>query len=183
MDCLVSSMAVRAFNQRRAFSLIEVVIATAIVAVGVTTVLALLAALVKNSTHAGSSAGALALAPAIQTYLQRRADVDSLDRWVSDLPLASASTTGLRYVAARTGDQLRLLSEAEIEMPPRDQFYLIELGRFSGTAPLGYETGANHLAVHVTITWPFRTLTLDGLASEVPPDARDAITFNLGIMR
>ena len=162
------------------FSLVEVVIAVAVVALGLTAILGLLPGLSRQSADSTDTQTALGLPDALRLELSRRARGD-FDGFAASLPEMSADPeTGLRLVAAKNGGNLRSLDAAET--PAADQYFLVVVRRLTA-APLAYDPAAAYLAVNVLVAFPYRPLAPDGLAPASAVAARQSINFNLVLNR
>lgn len=146
-------------RERRAFSLLEVVLAVALVGGGVAVVLGLLPALLRNAVDSLATQTALRLADAIEVEL-RDSDGNFTER---------------QFVAAREGVDLRRLS---VESPARDQYFLVTVRPLAAGA-----LSRAPLAVNVTVAWPYRRLTPEGLEPASPAGVRQSLRFNLGVRR
>ena len=159
------------------FSLVEVVLAVAIIAVGVTAVLELLPALGRQSRVAAETQTALRLTDAVRLELVRRA-AENFSGLAGSIPVMTADpTAGLQLVAARDGSALHWLSADSATA--RDQYFLLTVRRF----PLAFDPAADCLAVEVLIAWPYRVPTPAGLLDPTNPRERETVSFNLGLNR
>jgi prepilin-type N-terminal cleavage/methylation domain-containing protein len=168
-------------RRRRAFSLVEVVIAVAVVAVGTVTILALLPGIARRSTDSQDAQVALRLPDAVTYELRAQAVQRGFDGLAATVGvMSSGADEGLLLVAARDGSQVRLFNGAE--SPARDQHYLIEVRRF-GAGDLAYSAGSAVLPLNVRVSWPYRQFTPEGLMPVTPVADRQTVSFNLGIGR
>lgn len=180
----------------RAFSLLEVVVATGILAV-------ILVALLGSFGPAVRSAGAVAdaqvaarLAGNIQIELERLQAGLGLDGLAAAVPPAG-SATSLQLVATRDGQRLlradgpapaadRALNDPALPgIAWRDRYFLNEVTR---QVDLPYVPGAGFLAVSVRVTWPYRlpvgpptpgtTNPAADPSREVPDNERRCMVFN-----
>lgn len=171
----------RQLHSKRAFSLIEVVIAIAVVAGAVVVILGLLSQLAKQAGRADDTQTALRMPDAVAVELRALVAQRGFDAVATSAPIMSTATDeGLLLVAARDGSQVRVLTAGE--SPAREQYFLIELRRFP-SAPLAYSTSAAAVALNVRITWPYRVLTPTGLTNIVSFTERQQVNFNLAINR
>lgn len=160
-----------------AFSLIEVVIAVAIFAGAVTVLLALLASTLRDSSDAADVQTALRLPGAVEVTLREIAAREGLPALAARIPVMDASADrGLLLVATHEGEFVRLAGGTQI----RGEYFLVDVRRF-GADPLTFATGRTVLPLRVRVSWPYRVLTPDGLAAPVAFDARQHVTFNLGL--
>ena len=171
-------------RQRYGFSLIEVVLAIGIFALGVTVILGLLPVLARQSAVSADALSALSLPDAVRVELQRVVAIGGLDALAGQAsPLAVPWPATLTLVATREGARMHTLN---YQPPPvagqigeDQQYFLIEACRFN-QAPLAFDSNAPVLALHLRVSWPYRT---PGSAGAVAFAARDQITFNLAIRR
>ncbi|MBI2515404.1 MAG: prepilin-type N-terminal cleavage/methylation domain-containing protein [Opitutae bacterium] len=146
---------------RCAFSLIEVVIAVGIFALAVTTALALLPALTRQSGDTTDALTAQRLPDRIRVELQRLATSGGFDALANRVPVMTAPLTGgLELAAAHDGAKLHsvgylppALSE---QLPLAEQYFAVEVWRFA-QPPLAYDSSAAVLALYVRVSWPYRT--------------------------
>ena len=165
----------------RAFSLLEVALAVAIVAGAVVVILALLLQLGKQAARSEETHVALRLPDAVATELRALATQRGFDALAVGIAVMSAAADeGLLLVAARDGSQVRLLSAGE--SPPREQYFLIEIRRFPA-APLAYSASGAVLPLSVRVSWPYRSLTPAGLTDAAPFAERQSVNFNLPLNR
>lgn len=171
------SIRVHSWFRLSAFSLIEVVIAVAIFAGAVTVLLALLASTLRDSSDAADVQTALRLPGAVEVALREIAAREGLPALAGHIPVMDVSADrGLLLVATREGEFVRLAGDTQI----RGEYFLIDVRRF-GAGPLAFATERTVLPLQVRVSWPYRVLTPDGLAAPVAYDARQHVTFNLGL--
>jgi len=169
---------------RRAFSLVEVVIAVGLFATAVAVVLALLPALVGQTAAAGESLVAQRLPDPLRLELQRLATSGGFDALAARAPLAATPLNeGLAFVASRDGARLHALdyippTEAET-LPEAEQFFLIEVWKFP-SGPLAYVPNSAVLPLTVRVSWPYRA---PGSAVVVTAASRSQLTFNTALLR
>jgi prepilin-type N-terminal cleavage/methylation domain-containing protein len=162
------------------FSLVEVVIAVAIFAAGVTTIIALLPALARQAKDAQEAQMALRLPDAVRLELQRLALERGFDALASSIAAMDGThDVGLLLVAARGSADVRVLAS---ESPSRDQYFLLELRRYPN-GQLTYDASAEFLALNVRASWPYRALLPDGLSAATAPADRQQVDFSVVIQR
>lgn len=169
---------------RRAFSLVEVVIAVGLFATAVAVVLALLPALVGQTAAAGESLVAQRLPDPLRLELQRLATSGGFNALAARAPLAATPLSGgLAFVASRDGARLHALDylppTAAETLPEADQFFLIEVWKFP-SAPLAYDPNGAVLPLMVRVSWPYRT---PGSVVVVTASSRSQLTFNTALLR
>jgi len=164
-----------------AFSLIEVVIAVAIFAGAVTVLLALLASTLRDSSDAADIQTALRLPGAVEVALREAVAREGLPALAARIPLMDAAADrGYLLVATREGEFVRPAGAAPGGTRARSEYFLIDVRRFTA-GPLAFDSARTVLPVQVRVTWPYRTLTPDGLAAPVAFGERRQVTFNLGL--
>lgn len=174
------------FRRRRfsGFSLLEVIIAIGIFAVGVSAILGLLPALSRQAGRSADTLNAMHLGDALRIELQRMAAAGGFDALAAETkPLTAPLSDTCQLVAMREGLRLHALNfqpppEAE-QFEESGRYFLIEVWRFNETM-LAYESGDAALALHVRVSWPFR---IPGATAPVPAAERESITFNLALHR
>lgn len=166
---------------RRAFSLIEVVIAVGLMAVGVVAMLGLLAGMSRQTTDADDLQTATQMAGAISSELTGLARQRGFDGLATGVPVMTPGVDqGLLFVAARDGTDLRLLTAGELA--GRDQYFLIEVRRFPA-GPLGYVPDSAVLPLSVRVSWPYRAGGPGALAVVVPFGERQQFNFSITVSR
>jgi hypothetical protein len=152
-----------------------------IFASAIVVLLALLPGTLRESADAADSQMAAGLPDAIRIELERTARQRGLDALAAAVPMMGATgESGDLWVATRAGTAVRLLAAGE--SPLQDQYFLIELRRFSG-GQLAYDPAAAFLALHVQLSWPYRRLTPEGLSAAVPREQRQQVGFTLVLNR
>lgn len=148
---------------RRAFSLVEVVVAVGLVAASLVAVLGLLAATTHSAAELSDAQGGASLDGSVQGELERLKDSLGL-AGLSRLVPPGGSTTPLRLVGTRDGLRVRCVDPADPAanrslcdpalpgIANRDRYSLIELTRLPE-----WETGADSgfVAVCARCTWPY----------------------------
>lgn len=163
-----------------AFSLIEVILAVAICAGAVVTIIALLPMLARDAGDAADLRAAQQLPGTLGVELRRIATVRGFDALATVVPtLSTPLADGLALVGARDGVRLKLASELAGEPAPDDQYFLIEVYRFSQPT-LAYVPGGEVLPLHVRVSWPFR---VRGAGTVTPRQERRSCGFMLAIHR
>jgi hypothetical protein len=171
----------RAHFRFPAFSLVEVVIAVAIFAGAVTVLFALLASTLRDSSDAADVQTALRLPAAVEVALREIAAREGLSALAGRIPTMDASADrGYLLVATREGEFVRAPGKASGGTQQRSEYFLIDVHRFTG-GPLAFDAARNVLPLQVRVSWPYRTLTPDGLAAPVASGERRHVTFNLGL--
>lgn len=157
---------------RKGFSLIEVVIAIAVVAGGLAVILALLPTLMRNAESAAEAHIALRLPDAVHAALKQeiRGDFASF--------AAGIRSDGLDLVAEKNGSNVRRVDA--IDDPVRSRHFLIEV-RGVDSGELAYNDGDAVLVMHVTVSWPYQALAGAELLPVSDETDRQTITFNLGL--
>lgn len=163
------------------FTLIEVVIATGIFAVAVTTVVALLSALTRQSGASREALTAQHLPEAVQIELRRLTDGD-FNGFAGSVPVMTAPlANGFSLVATREGNRLHAAAHpppvAALQVPQAERYFLVELWRFN-QPPLSYDGTAAFLAVHVRISWPYYN---PGSPAPTPFTERNQFTFTASV--
>lgn len=158
-------------QRRSGFSLVEVVIAVGVFALGVGTILGLLPGILREQEAAGATLTAVRMPDGIQSELRRIAGGN-----LEGLRAQLASDEALRLVADRGGSDLRVWSSGD----EREQFFLVELFRFSEASGLGSMPAA--VAVKARVSWPFRVGVGMGRV-ETPVGQRESVEFNLVLNR
>src|SRR5688572_13103503 len=142
---------------RRAFSLVEVVIAVGIFAGSIVVILSLLPSLLKQSADSADRLVAQRMTDGVRTELERVATSMGFDSLASAVPVMSVPLeNGRAWVATVLGQRIEPETGAGSGgIGTDEQYFLIELWRFS-TPPLGYDPGAAMLPLYVRISWPYR---------------------------
>ncbi len=167
---------------RSAFSLIEVVLAVGITAVAVVVIIGLLSGLTRQSVEAEDTQTALRLPEAVTVELKALATQQGFDNLAGSIAVMSAATDeGLLLVAARDGSQLRRFVTGE--SPAREQYFLIEVRKFSSASSLAYNSAMAVLPLNIRVSWPYRQRTPNGLTAVLPLAGRQNVNFNLAINR
>ncbi len=166
---------------RRAFTLIEVVVALGLLAGTVVTLLALRGSNTRAAADVADHYRAAQLADAIDLELRRLRDRplaegqrDKLEA-LSVLIPPDGSDRALRLVAPREGSRAIRESDADdpvTGLPVRDRYYLITVRQQA--APLAYTAGAGYLAVAATLQWPFQIPAGPGEADAATADLTQA---------
>jgi prepilin-type N-terminal cleavage/methylation domain-containing protein len=162
------------------FSLIEVVVAVAVFAIAVVSVLLVLPTLARQTSESADLLVVQGLPSAIRSEMKRLA-ASGFDAFAASLPvMMPAPTEGYRMVGARDGVRLTSLTADNGEVSESEHYFLIELWRFNAP-PLGFVGGQNGaLAVHVRVSWPYR---LPGAANATGLAEREQVTFAIAINR
>lgn len=167
---------------RRAFSLIEVIVAVAVFAGAVTVVLALLPGLTRRGTETADRLVAQQLPAALQTELRRLSSA-GFDALAAQAPLMGMPPEGgLAFVAARNGARLHARDyrpPAGARIAEDEQYFLVECWRF-GDGPLAYDPAQSALALAVRVSWPYRQ---PGSTAPTPSESRHEFLFTAGINR
>ncbi len=162
-------------SARSGFSLVEVVIAVGVFALGLGAILGLLPGLLREQETAEATLTALRMPDAVQSELRAMAggDVAALR---SQLAGEGETTSGLKLVAERNGSGLRAWSSDDV----REQYFMVELYQFPGDSLPAKMTTA--VAVRVRVSWPFR-VGLGGSRVETPAAQREGVEFNVVVNR
>lgn len=168
------------FTRRvRAFSLIEVVIATGLAAGAVLVIIGLLGRQSRQVRDADDQIVAAQLADGIRVELMRLARQQGFDALAAAIPVMSgAADEGLLLVADRAGTGLKPLLPGDPAGGGR--YFLAEIRRYPD-GPLAYDPAGAVLAVAVRITWPYQPEP--GATAAVPPSDRGRFNFSLAINR
>ena len=169
---------------RSGFSLIEVVIAVGVFAIAVTVMLAMLPALIRQSTDSADALAAQRLPDSLRVELQRIATVAGFNTLAGDAPVMGAPLlNGLEFVATRDASRAHSLTShpptATALIPSGEQYFLVEVWRFN-QAPLTFDPSATVLALYVRVSWPYRN---PGTGLPTALVARSQFTFNTSINR
>lgn len=169
---------------RRAFSLIEVILAVGIFAAAVVVTLAMLPALTRQSLETEDGLTTQRLPDAIRVELCRLAATGGFDTLVSTIqPMAAPMPATLSLVGSRDGSILQsenyLAPAAAALLPEAERYFLIEVWRFS-SGQLAYDATGAVLPVYVRVSWPYR---VPSTAATVAPSQRVQTDFTVAIMR
>lgn len=168
-------------GRRLAFSLIEVVIATALFAGAVTVLLALLASTLGDAADAADIQTALRLPGAIEVTLREMAAREGVSAFAARIPgFGAVADRGFLLVASREGDSVRTVDALGGGDAAADAYFLIDLCRFPA-GPLGFDAGRPVLPLQARVSWPYRVRTPEGLAAPVALAQRRTVTFNLAV--
>lgn len=167
---------------RRAFSLVEVVLAIGVFAGAVAVILSLLPALTRQSAVAADTLAAQRLPDALRIELQRLANTGGFDTLASRIPtMRDVESSGLAFVASRDAARLHardyLAPAGNEALPVGEQYFLVEVWRFPAP-PLAYPVEGAVLPVHVRVEWPYRAT--DGTET---PGNRATLAFSLALNR
>lgn len=167
-------------RNRDGFSLVEVVIAIAVLAVSVTGVLALLPIVTRQTSEASESLVAHGMAGAIEAELSGIAQREGWAALVAKLP-GAGNAAGLALVATRQGECIGAMETSVL--PATEQFFLIQLWKLDAVASGGGATGFESLAVQVKVAWPYRLPVGDGSTIETKAEVRASAQFLLSVRR
>ena len=157
------------FGRKRAFSLIEVVIAVGIFAVAVATILAMLPSTTKQAAGSRDIQTAARLPDAVRVELQRLAP--------NMAAFASFAASPRNLVATRDGTAVRVL-DADIT---REQYFLIEVAPFTDAA-LRYDAAKPILVLRIRVSWPYQPMGPNGtLLPATEASNRDQFSFNISL--
>jgi|GEM_PF-3513693 len=162
-------------STRAGFSLVEVVIAVGVFALGVGAILGLLPGVLREQERAEAALVALRMPDAIQSELRAIAggEVAGLR---ARLAGSEGETSGaLRLVANRDGE-VRAWSSGDVG----EQYFLVELYSFPGDSGPGRMTTA--VAIRARVSWPFRVGVGD-VRIETPEAQREKVEFNVVVAR
>ena len=157
---------------RSGFSLVEVVIAAGVFALGVGAILGLLPGLLREQQAAEGMLTALRMADGIQSELRTIAggDVAALRSQLAGA--RSETSSALKLVANRDGSGLRAWSSGD----EGEQYFLVELYSFPGDSVAGRLATA--VAVQAKVSWPFRGGVGESRI-ETPAAQRERVELNL----
>ena len=169
---------------RRAFSLIEVIIAVAVFAVAVVVILSLLPSLSRSAADSADALVAQSLPDSLRVELMRLANSGGFDALADRLPEMSAPLVdGLDFVAARDAGRVHsvdyLPPPAAGQVPEAARYFRVEAWRFN-QPPLRYDPASALLAVYVRVSWPYQN---PGAATATPLSARSQLTFTVSLNR
>jgi hypothetical protein len=167
-----------------AFSLVEVVLAVGIFAVAVTVILALLPALARQGGSSADSLVALRLPDAVNVELQRVASAGGFDALAAQAkPMSMPLPVTLQLVASHEADRIHSIDyqppSVTQQIAETEQYFLIEAWQFTQPT-LAYDPSGANLALHVRVSWPYRTA---GTMTATPLSERDFVTFCVVINR
>jgi len=170
--------------RRRAFSLVEVIIAVGVFSVAIMVILSLLPALSRSAADSADVLVAQSLPESVRVELSRLAANSGFDALANRLPVMAAPLAdGLPFVAARDA---RCLYSTDYLPPPAagrlqetEQYFLIEAWRFN-PLPLRFDPASAVLPVYVRISWPFQN---PGSSGATPMNARSQLTFTVSLNR
>ncbi len=169
----------RRFKFATGYSLIEVVLATGIVAVGVVTMLGLLAGMSRQLAEADEWQTAGRMPEAVAVELNGLARQMGLEGLAAAIPvMTTGETSGFLLVAGRDGSGIHPLVSGDTG--ERDAYFLIEVKRFPA-GDLAFSPESMVLPVNVRVSWPYRV----GLPEPrtVSPAERQHFFFNLAVVR
>jgi len=168
----------------RAFSLIEVIIAVGVFAVAVVVILALLPSMSRQAMDSADTLVAQSFPDSVRAELSRLAANGGFDALADRLPVMAAPLVdGLSLVAAR--DARRLYSPdylpppVAVQLPPAEQYFFVEVWRFS-QPPLRHDPTSAVLAAYVRVSWPYQ---IPGATGSTPLSARSQLTFTVALNR
>lgn len=171
----------RVFEMKRfiaAFSLVEVVISIGVLSAGVIVAFALIPALARDSAATADALSAQQLPDPLRVELTRLATVEGFGSFGNRIAIITPELeNGLQLVASKDALRVQLLEGSANAIEISDQYFLLECWRFAD-APLSFDPSKGYLALHVRVSWPFRT----GPSGAVTPlNARQQITFTKAI--
>ena len=166
----------------RAFSLVEVVIAVGLFALGITVMLALLPMLVRQGQESSDRLIAQRLPDAVQAELKRLA-AGGFDALAGEAPvMGSPLDNGLALVATHDGARL----QSRTYLPPtsgriaeEEQYFLVECWQFPDGV-LRYDGAQSSLALCVRVSWPYR---VPGAPGPTALAARHDLMFTVSLNR
>ncbi|MEO6002187.1 MAG: hypothetical protein ABIZ04_17635 [Opitutus sp.] len=164
---------------RRAFSLLEVVIAVAIVAGSLMVALAALPALLRQSAESADLQVAQRLPALIRLELERSAAAAGFDSLAAAIPVMGVPLQG-GHPCVVTADGLRIQTGVSpTSIAAEEAYFLVELWRFN-QVPLAFDAGAAVLPAYVRVSWPFH---VHGDSAETPVDSRSSYCFAISLAR
>lgn len=156
------------YGAGRGFSLIEVVLAIGILGVTLITVLALMTPLAREIREIEDRKRAMLTSTAVDLELSRLGYTYFVDTSTFQLRpdrrrinLVVRNDAGLASIAP-------VPAELAGALPPVEQYFLARVEVFPDDSELGFEQGDAHVALRVTMIWPFRD---PGLADRPFPAA------------
>lgn len=168
--------------RRTGFSLIEVIVAVALFAGAVVTILALLPGLTARGTETNDRLIAQQLPDALQAELRRLA-APGFDALAARAPvMGMPPMNGLAFVATRDGARLQArdyLPPSSGRMAESEQYFLVECWRFPEGA-LQFDAAQSNLALAVRVSWPHRQ---PGSTAPVAAELRHELMFTMSVNR
>lgn len=156
--------------KQRGFSLVEVIIAIAVVSTAVLIALSLLPILTRQTRESTDLQTVQRLTDLITLEMRRRSTGAGFDAFAAAIPVMAAPLmNGHAFVVSSDGG--KIASESESEIANDDQRFLVEMWRFA-EPPLRFDPNASVLAAYVRVSWPYR---IPG--SETPTAAKNRSTF------
>ncbi len=163
-------------SARAGFSLVEVVIAVGVFALGVGAILGLLPGLLREQQAAEGTLTAVRMADGIQSEL-RTITGGNIAVLRSQLAGAGSETSdALQLVANRDGSGLRAWSSGD----EGEQYFLVELYSFPEDSVAARLQAAE--AMRAKVSWPFRVGVGESRV-ETPVTQREWVEFNLVLSR
>ncbi len=173
---------IRHSQGRRAFSLMEVIIAAGLFGSAVTVIIALLPALARQGGESVDSLSAQRVPDALRSELVRLSG-PGIDALAAQVPEMSGTlAAGLALVADRGVARLHsqdYLSPVTGQLPVDERYFLIECWRFPDE-PLRFSAPKGFLALMVRVSWPHR---LPGASGPVMAAARHEMLFTVTLNR
>ena len=165
---------------RRAFSLIEVIIAVTIFAGSIVVVLTLLPSLIQQSAESATLCVAQRLPDTVKLVLKQQGISAGYDALAAAIPvMGSPLVDGWTLVAAADGMKVSREGVDGDAIAEEARFFLVELWRFPGP-PLSYNLSGSVLPVYLRISWPYR---VPGSAATSSLADRSQISFCTTIER
>ena len=159
---------------RRGFTLIEVVIAVAIVAGSVVVVLSLLPSLVQQSSDSTGLLVAQRLPDPIEERLRRESIAIGFAALATAIPVMAAPLDeGWSMVGTSDGMKLARPGTGSDAIEEEEQHFLVEIWRFPDP-PLSYEAVAVSLPLYLRVSWPYR---VPGVSVPTRLAVRNQFTF------
>ena len=169
-------------RHRRAFSLIEVIIAVGVFAGAVAVIIGLVSSLSRQAADSSDALAAQRLPEPLKVELSRVA-ATGFDNLAAQAPLMAAPLAGgFALVAPRDATRVQSLTylpPATGQIPAAEQYYLVECWRFPAE-PLSFNGQKAFLALCVRVSWPYR---IPGVTAPVLLADRSQLTFTVSLNR
>ena len=164
-------------NRRLGFSLIEVVVAVGIFAVGIVGVIGLFAPTTKNVAGVADADSSTRVVTAIQSYLKEVASTST--GFSTTLP--DKFGAGYVFYATKGGDKIIYKNDtgASTTIPDKDRFFEFSLTRNTDLSPVSGDTTAGFLAFTISLRWP----AYDGLGVALADNQKSTLIVPAAITR
>jgi type II secretory pathway pseudopilin PulG len=165
-------------RQAGGFTLLEIVVTVGIFATAILAILALLPGLTRRIPARMELETAIRLADAVEIELQRAATEAGFESWVARVAPVESTAATWELLAPRDGSRMASLAEAPASGADTDQYFQIEIRRFSVDGAAA-DAGAG-VALQAQISWPYRA---PGAAIPTPAEDRATLRFHLYLPR